>query len=235
MKKTLALFIVFSLCVTMLSGCSTATNNSSSETSEVTETTAEAPTVSTFKNGLSENDFEVQEYIVIPSHNEENTDCIIVIKNNSSDSVSSIEFEVTAYDAKDNVVGTGTITILKLSPGDETIGTCSFEGVKNIDHITRKLSKCEVGTFEPVNETLDIKLVEMDNMYLTYSVTNNNTKALTAAFLYVLLFDKDGNLVDYTIGGVMDRLPKGDTTVVTAWIGSAKEFDSHKMYCLAYF
>lgn len=234
MKKVLALFTAVLLCVTMLSGCSSATNNTS-ETTEATTTTTEAPTLPTFDKGLSENDFEIHEYVVIPSFDEEEPTCLIVVKNNSSESVRSIEFKVTAYDAKENVVGTETATVNYLTPGYETIGSCTFKGVKNVDHITREITKCEVSSFESDNETLDVKLVEMNNMYLTYSVTNNNTKALSTAFLYVLLFDKDGNLVDYTMGWVIDRLPKGDTTVVTAWIGSAKEFDSHKMYCIAYF
>ena len=233
MKRIIAIIMLAAVCTTMLSGCSSATKNTSETTTEATTTTTEATTFPTFENGLSESDFEINEYIVIPSFNEEDTECLLVVKNNSSESVKSINFEVIAYDANNNVVGTNTAYVSKLNPGDETLGTCTFEGIKNVDHISREITKCEVGTFDP--DSLDIKLVDMDNMYLYYSVTNNNTKNLSTAYLYVLLFDKDGNLVDYTIGWVTDRILKGDTKVVTAWVGTAKEYDSSKMYCIAFF
>ena len=209
------------------------TSSGSVATSGATTTTTEATTsVPTFANGLSENDFNIQEHLINPSFDKENTHCLLEIKNNSSEYIQIIIFEVTAYDSKDNVIATETTNANYLAPGEETLCHCSFENVKGIDHITRKITNCQTGSFDPVN--VETKLIAQNKYKLVFSIMNNNTnRYFDSCFIYVLLYDQDGNLVNYSVGGVLDTIPPGNQGVATVSIIGIN-YDTCKSYCIPY-
>lgn len=218
MKKKIAMIIIGAIATAMLFGCSSAPNNTGSNetTTEVTSTT-EATTTTTSETTttakeLLESDFEVQEYIYVPWFKKENTDCLLVIKNNSTESA-YVKFNITAHDKKDNVIGAASTSSYFIGPSEETFVYCTLEDVTGVDHITRKMTISDGGTKVPEIGSLVAEThVNKNNVVLT--ISNNGQNEATEIYAYVVFFDKNGKVVDYTITDEIYSLPAGDSTSV---------------------
>lgn len=235
MKKKIALVVLASLAATIMFGCSSAPSSSSTSetagaTTTTTTTTAEATTTTsettTTVKELLESDFEVQEYIYVPWYKKENTDCLLVIKNNSTESA-YVKFNITAHDKNDNTIGAASTPTYFIGPGEETICYCIFEDVRGVDHVTRKMTISDGGTKEPEIGSLEAKThVNKNNVVLT--ISNNGQNEATSIYAYVLFFDKNGKIVDYTITDEIYSLPAGDSTSLQ--LKTFVKFASLKVY-----
>jgi len=232
MKKKIALVVLAAMAATMMFGCSSAPNSSSASetTTEATTTTTEATTTTsettTTVKELLESDFDIQEYIYVPWYKKENTECLLVIKNNSTESA-YVKFNITAHDKNDNVIGATSIPNYFLGAGEETVIYGIFEGVTGVDHITRKMTISDGGTKEPQVGTLEAKAhVNKNNVVLT--ISNNGQSEATEFYAYVLFFDKNGKIVDYTSSDEIYSLPAGDSTSIQ--LKTYVKFASLKVY-----
>ena len=190
MKKKIAMIIIGAIATAMFFGCSAAPNNAGSDetTTEVTTTTTEA-TTTTVKQ-LSESDFGIQEFIFVPWFDKENTHCVLVLKNNSTESV-RVSFNLTAHDNQNNVIGAADASVYFIGPDEETVCVSIFEGVTGVDHITRKMTISDAGNNEPEIGLLEAEThVNKNNVVLT--IANNGEKEATDFYAYILFFDKNG-------------------------------------------
>ena len=219
MKKKIALAILAALVANMMLGCSSAPNiSSTSETTEATSTTTEATTTTTTSETtttvkeLLESDFDIQEYIYVPWYSKENTDCLLVIKNNSTESA-YVKFNITAYDKDDNVIGATNIPYSFLGAGEETVSFGIFEGVRGVDHISRKMTISDGGNKEPEIGTIVAEAhINKNNVVLT--IANNGQNEATDFYAFVMFLDKNGKPVDYTLSDKFYTLAAGDSTSI---------------------
>ncbi len=231
MKKKIAMIIIGAIAAAMLFGCSSAPNNvgSSETTAEVTTTTTEATTTTTeattTKKPITESDFEITEYISTFSYDKENTYYTMIIKNNSEEAV-KLEFNLTAHDSKDGVIGATDAYVFLVGSGEETVVVSRFDNVRGVDHVSRKMSINEDVKLEPEIGKLESEThINKKNVVLT--ITNNGENEATEFYAYLLFFDKNGKLVDFTSEEIY-TLKAGD--VYTKQFETYVKYSSVKVY-----
>ncbi len=233
MKKKIAMIIIGAIATAMLFGCSSAPNNTGSNetTTEVTSTTTEATTTTTSETTttakeLSESDFDIQEFLFVPWFDKENTHCVLVLKNNSNESV-RVSFNLTAHDKQDSVIGATDASAYFIGPNEETVCVGIFEGVTGVDHITRKMSISDADNKEPEIGSLEAEThVNKNNVVLT--IANNGEKEATDFYTYILFFDKNGKIVDIGVTDKIYSLAAGDKTSIQ--LKTYVKFASTKLY-----
>lgn len=224
MKKKIAIVILSALTATTLLGCSSTTKSSatSESTTEVTTTTTVATTTTeatTTAKPVTEDDFEITEHIATFSYDKEDTCYFMIIKNNSTETV-RLEFNLKAHDSKDNVIGATDAYVLLLGPGEETVCFSFFKGVRGVDHVSRIMTINENVKLEPQIGKLESEThINKKNVILT--VTNKGENEATEFFAYLLYFDKNGKLVDYSSEEIYSLMP-GATY--------SKQFDTYVKY-----
>lgn len=205
MKKKIATIILGAIAAVMLFGCSSGPNNggSSETTTEVTTTTTEATTTTTEATTTvkqaSENDLEIKPYLyTYKSSWTDDTVCMLVIKNNFSEPL-SIDFNLLAHDADDNVIGASKAYVSFIGANENSIGFCVFEHVQGVDHVSYTIKFDNPRNTNPVVSNLEIKN-HINKKNIVVSVTNNCDFEIDAKSIeiVVLFLDKKGKLVDFS-------------------------------------
>ena len=232
MKKKIAMIIIGTIATAMLFGCSSAPNNASlgETTTEVTTTTTEATTTTsqttTTVKQLSESDFGIQEFVFVPWFDKENTHCVFVLKNNSTESA-RVSFNLTAHDKQDSVIGATDVSTYFIGPDEETVCVGIFKDVTGVDHISRKITISDAGSYEPEIGSLEAEThVNKKNIVLT--IANNGEKEATDFYAYILFFDKNGKIVDVGVTDKIYSLNSGDKTSIQ--VATYVKFASLKVY-----
>lgn len=226
MKKKISLVVLTLLAVCLMFGCTSAPQNSNAnETStEATTTTTEVTTTTTTEatttaKPVTESDFDITEYLGTFSYDKSDTYYFMVIKNNSEQAV-KLDFNLTAHDSKDSVIGATDAYVFLLGPGEETVVASFFEKVRGVDHVTRKMTINEDVKLEPEIGKLESEThINKKNVVLT--ITNKGEEEATEFYAYLLFFDKNGKLVDYTNEEIYSLMP-GATY--------SKQFDTYVKY-----
>jgi uncharacterized protein YcfL len=202
MKRKLTLLILTTFAVALMFGCSSTpqTSNVSESSTEATTTTTEATTTTTeattTAKPVTESDFDITDYIVTFSYDKEDTHYFMIIKNNSTEAV-KLDFNLTAYDSKDNVIGATDAYVFLVGPGEETIVYSYFDDVRGVHHVSRKMTIIEDVRFEPQIGKLESEThINKKNVVLT--ITNNGDNEATEFYAYLLFLDKNGKIVDCT-------------------------------------
>lgn len=207
MKKAITTLILGAIAVAMLIGCSSAPNNggSSETTTEIMTTTTEATTTTTeattTAKQVSEGDLEIKPYLyTYKSSWSDDTVCFLVIKNNFSEPL-SIDFNLLAHDADDNVIGANKAYVSFVGPNENTIGFCVFEHVQGVDHVSYTMKFNDPKNSKPIVSNLEIQN-HISKKNIVVSVTNNCDIEIDAKSIEIVVFflDKNGKLVDYNAG-----------------------------------
>ena len=208
--KAIAATLAVAMSAIMSTACLTVTETGST-TSGTLATTAEVDnretaeetteeTTTTAKK-VSESEFDIQEYKYENSIGD--TLYFLVIKNNSTQAV-GVSFNMVAYDKKNNTIGAADGSINVIGPGEESIGTCYFDGVKGIDHVEYDMSFDEAPYYEPVIGKLEVvKNINKKNVVVT--VTNKGDKPAQFVEAYALFFNKNGKVIGYRSSYLTDN------------------------------
>ena len=208
--KAIAVTLVVAMSAIMSTACLSVTETGST-TSGTLATTAEVDnretaeetteeTTATAKK-VSESEFDIQEYKYENSIGD--TLYFLVIKNNSTQAV-GVSFNMVAYDKKNNTIGAADGSINVIGPGEESIGTCYFDGIKGIDHVEYDMSFDEAPYYEPVIGKLEVvKNINKKNVVVT--VTNKGDKLAQFVEAYALFFNKNGKVIGYRSSYLTDN------------------------------
>lgn len=121
--------------------------------------------------------------------------------DNTTQSASNIRFQVTFFDASDNVVAVSTGYIDDLLPGDVSphyITVYLPEGVNGDHHFVELMPGEFVEAKFPSNPfTADNYFLSDDEWYptLSFDLTNASDKAMSDVWLVAVVYDKDGNFI----------------------------------------
>jgi hypothetical protein len=207
MKKKIAMIIIGAIAATVLFGCSSAPNSvgSSETTAEVTTTTTEATTTTTeattTAKQASESDLEIKPYLYkYDSTWSDDIVCFLLIKNNFSEPL-SMDFNLLAHDADDNVIGANKAHVSFVGSNENTIAFCVFERVQAVDHVSYTIKFNEPTNTDSIVSNLEIKN-HISKKNVVVSITNNSDIEIDAKSFEIVVFylDKNGKLVDFNAG-----------------------------------
>lgn len=179
------------------------------------------------KSDFSESDFETNEYIYENTIGD--TLYFVSIKNNSNTNI-SVSGNATAYDDSNNAIGADSAEIYALGSGEEQLLYFYFDSVTDVKNVEYTLNYEKDNIFTSALPYLQIEETVNDKN-IVVKITNNGEKAADFVEVYVLFFDENGNLINYSSTYVVDndsQIKSGAT--ISEQITSYYDFDSVKTF-----
>lgn len=183
--------------------------------------------ISVASSSVTDDDFVVKEY----SYENSIGDSLyfLVITNNSTEIV-SIDINMTAYDAGENVIGAADGSIDVLGPNEQSIASFYFDSVTGIDHVAYTMGYDDSPYFEPVLSNLDI-VQHINDKNVVVSVTNTGSEPAQFVEAYALFLDSAGQVVSYESRYITDSDSEiKPSATLSEQLDSYKAFDSVECY-----
>lgn len=157
---------------------------------------------STEKADVSDEDFEIKEYLYEYYEYSGGSVYYLIVTNNSAETVSFFA-NGTAKDADGNIIGAGDTEIDVLGPGETSVGYLYFSGVTGIETVEYQTAYGAETNLKPVvgDLSLDVSVNAED---VTVTVTNNGDIAARYVEAYAVFLTADNTVADVVSNYLVD-------------------------------
>lgn len=252
MLKKVIICLSLCLAVTVVSACSSNSQNNNIDTKAVENNNLESKAVEK-NNGsfvtsakksnstnssnsnnssnasISSSDIEILSSRIYERENWNSTFCVIVLKNNGSVSA-DVTISSVAYDANDNVIGAGNETIRSLGVNCITALEIPFRDTVGVDKCDSKIDVKATKSDKSILQDLKLDVNALDKKVIL-TCTNEGEKTGSFIKCFVVYLDKDGNIVKTDSIYLTDdenEIKPGDT--ITKQQTTYDDYDSVEAY-----
>lgn len=217
MLKKVIMCLSLCIAITVVSACSSNSQNNNIETKAVENSNTElkvveknngsfvtsakksSSTSSSNSNNssdasISSSDIEILSSRIYEKERVNCTYCVIVLKNNGSVSA-DVTISSVAYDANDNVIGAGNETVRSLGVNCITALEIPFRDTVGVDKCDSKIDVKATKSDKSILQDLKLDVNALDKKVI---LTCTNEGELTGSFIkcFVVYLDKDGNIIN---------------------------------------